>query len=850
MPRFVTRREDAPAVDSPEALFRTLRPRDGHIRHLWAHQADLLRSYRELDSSDVAIELPTGAGKTLVGLLLAEYRRQARGERVAYLCPNVQLARQAAERAVDYGIDAVALVRSQRDYDAAEFTAFQRAQKIAITTYHGVFNVNPRIEAQTLVLDDAHAGEGPVSSLWSVEARRGQGELYEAILAALIRGLTRPFAEAMRDVGLDPVRRLDVELVPPAFVAQQAELLRDALAVHAADYHDHNRHAGRMIDAHIGNCLVYVSWSEILIRPFVPPTSEHAPFAEALQRIYMSATLGAGGELERAFGIEQIERLPVPAGWDEHGSGRRFFIFPNASLEPAAVDSFVKEAIARAGKALVIAPSNAELDRFAQTATPQNVEQIRTGDAERDLATFSGAQSGVALLPNRYDGIDLPDDACRLIVLSGLPAATHLQERFLYNRLRARRVLGERIRTRLTQGAGRCTRNPQDYAAVIMRGEGLADFCARDENRRALHPELQAEFAFGLDNSERGGDLLSLLSAFMDQDDDWGVAEADIRARIADVERTPAPGAEALADSAADEVAAWRAIWRGDLGEAITAARAAADKLTSEELRPYRALWLYLAASWASERARGRGEEEQQLARVLKRDVELCARTLSFVPRVDVGEVLPASGPDYDLRAERAAAVLGKFGLRGRRFEERMAEFAARINDDAATPFELGLEMLGQLLGFESVRPNDQADPDAIWRDEERQWILFEAKTEVGPFSPIDAEQVRQATTHQQWVINRLGWPEPEEAMTILVTHQQAIDGNAQAVAGDVFVVPPEVVRGIAGRVVAIHRDLRARGLGLSEEQIQSAFATGFSQSALDTNSLVTQLAFRRVVDG
>src|SRR3954471_11468585 len=134
MPPFVTRRDPAPAVESPEALFRELRPRDGNVRHLWAHQADLLRSYSALQARDVAVELPTGAGKTLVGLLLAEYRRRAHGERVAYLCPNVQLARQAAARAADYGIDAVALVRRQRDYDAGDFTAYQRAQKVAITT--------------------------------------------------------------------------------------------------------------------------------------------------------------------------------------------------------------------------------------------------------------------------------------------------------------------------------------------------------------------------------------------------------------------------------------------------------------------------------------------------------------------------------------------------------------------------------------------------------------------------------------------------------------------------------------------------------------------------------------------
>jgi ATP-dependent helicase YprA (DUF1998 family) len=72
--KFVTRHETTATIDSPEALFRALRPSDGGVRHLWAHQADLLRDYHALPANvtDVAVELPTGAGKTLVGQLLGE----------------------------------------------------------------------------------------------------------------------------------------------------------------------------------------------------------------------------------------------------------------------------------------------------------------------------------------------------------------------------------------------------------------------------------------------------------------------------------------------------------------------------------------------------------------------------------------------------------------------------------------------------------------------------------------------------------------------------------------------------------------------------------------------------------
>lgn len=847
MPRFRTRNETQPPAESPEALFRDLRPRAETVRHLWSHQADLLRSYQVLDVRDVAIELPTGAGKTLVGLLLAEFRRRAENERVAYLCPTVQLARQAAAAAADYGIDAVALVRRQSEYDAGEFLAFQRAQKIAITTYHGVFNTNPRIEAQALVLDDAHAAEGAVADLWSVEAHRGT-PLYAVLLAAVGDGLTDSFREDVRDDDLDPTRRYTVELAPPTFVAERGDLLREAIDTHAVD---HNHYSGQMIAARAEQCLLYVSWSQILIRPFIAPTSEHPPFADANQRIYMSATLGQGGELERIFGVEGISRLPAPTGWDEHGSGRRFFLFPSASLDPPAADTFVAEAIERTGKALVLAPSNAELDSFSQRALPDGFPQLRSRDFEDDFKSFADAGEGALLLANRYDGLDLPDEACRLIVLAGLPTATHLQERFLYDRLKARRVLAERIRTRLTQGAGRCTRNPQDYAAVIMLGDKLVDFCARDENRSTLHPELQAELEFGLDNSEDGPELGALLDSFLAQDEHWNEGDADIRARIPDAVRAGAPDADALSSASPYEVAAWRAIWRGDLADAIDSARRAADELTTEELRPYRALWLYLAASWAYERAEASGNEaDAQFARQLKRDVDGCARTLPFVPRLSVTEPASVQGAEYDTRAERAAAILRTLGVRGsRRFEQCIAQFLEQINGDEATPFELGLETLGELLGFESVRPNAQADPDAIWRDEERQWFLFEAKTEVQASRPVAAEEVRQATTHKQWALNRYEWQQPESDVTVIVTHQTAIEDSAATVAGDVYMVSPAVLRQLAGQTVDVHRQIRTAALGMSDEQMRAAFAAAFNDRNLDTGSLVERLVARRVAD-
>ena len=53
-----------------------------------------------------------------------------------------------------------------------------------MTTYSAIFNTNPKIDsANLLILDDAHASAGFVSSLWSVDVdRKEQKDTYLALL--------------------------------------------------------------------------------------------------------------------------------------------------------------------------------------------------------------------------------------------------------------------------------------------------------------------------------------------------------------------------------------------------------------------------------------------------------------------------------------------------------------------------------------------------------------------------------------------------------------------------------------------------------------------------------------------
>lgn len=173
--QFKKRLSKVSLPENPEELFLDLRKRDPTIEHLWSHQADILRSYNSnhINTKDVAIELPTGSGKTLVGLLIGQYRRIVNKERVLYLCPTKQLVHQVQEKSKQYGIKAYPFVGKQSEYSPEDFNQYLNGEAIAVSTYSGFFNANPRFNDPNIIIcDDAHGAEQYIASMWSLNISR------------------------------------------------------------------------------------------------------------------------------------------------------------------------------------------------------------------------------------------------------------------------------------------------------------------------------------------------------------------------------------------------------------------------------------------------------------------------------------------------------------------------------------------------------------------------------------------------------------------------------------------------------------------------------------------------------
>ncbi len=832
--------------DSPEELFGRLQVRDAAIDNLWSQQADVLRAYAKDHHStpDVALELPTGSGKTLIGLLVAEWRRLRHRERVAFVCPTNQLARQVHTKAAGYGIETALLIGPSDNWLAQDQLRFTRGEAIAVTNYNHIFNRTPRIQPQLLVMDDAHTAEGTVADRWSLRLNRETArEAYFAALTAVAQELPEHHHRALLNEDLDPTRQGAIEVLLPHAMHR----LSDALGA-AIDEHVEGQPEWYGWDAIAGSlqtCLMFASWRELLIRPFIAPTFTQDAFVAAAQRVYLSATLGSGGELERSFGRSSISRIQQPTEWDREGSGRRYVLAPSAGRDGTEANQLISEIIDRIGRVLVLAPSDRRLNRVSHALLPKDLPTLHSGDVEQSLDPFTGVEHVALLLANRYDGIDLPHDACRLIILSGLPSGTHLQERFLFDELGAPYVLSERIRTRITQGAGRATRGRRDTAVVILHGDDLIGFLSQSEVTQVLRSELQAEFDLALANATLPADqTLQSVDSFLAQDTDWQPTELWLRSAAQELPRQAAPGANELSKAAAQEIAAWDQAWRGDYAVAMAAAQRAASELNHPATASYRAWWLALAASWSIV---DRGEDDGR-SRELVRQTGFAAQKLRWRPPLPAAP--PVMSPDeaLTLRAESAVAWLRR-RVRGPKLERDLVGLETDLNDADAVRFELGLQLLGEILGFDAKRPaNEKTSPDGAWRDGESAWLLFEAKTEEKADSTLSAEEIRQANSHTNWIQCHFAWANPEQAITVIISEKTELHSDAVGIANDsLYLVSPLTIREVGAQAIAAQRELASEVIGLSDRESAERLAARFAASELATPDLIARLTRHRL---
>jgi hypothetical protein len=825
------------AFKSPEELFGKLTGRAASHAYLRGPQQDVLRDYEKVAKEpDVAAELPTGTGKTTVGLLIGEWHRRAE-RRVAFLSLTNQLAGQVLDEAKRLNVPCADLRGKKDERDPAEEGRFKMRSAIGVSTYSNLFNVNPVIsEGDILVLDDAHGAEQHVAEMWTVSVRKSDdAQLFKSLLTDM-----RPaMSESQLTTLLDPSSFRTVDMVdvlghPESIIAVTATL--DKVEAPTIKF------PWREIRNKLPVCLFLVSSSEITIRPLIPPTHTHKSFAAAAQRIYMSATLGGDSDLRRAYGIDKISVVRAKSQqW-----GRRYVFVPGMYMNSDEADTIVANVWdAMAPKRVVLlAPSDRALDReYTAITKPMHAKPVRfkAGDIQDSVDGFVKHDTAMLTLAGRYDGLDLPGDQCRLLVMADSPAATNALERHLSERWKLGPVLRKRERTRLIQGMGRCTRNATDFAVIVWLGRSLVNAATSQPLLAGMPPELAAEIRWGLKQVEGAKSLTDVVDMIT------GLLEDAEYRKAADASIADATGAGPAEEPpqeyekvGIDEVYFARAMWDEDYGRALELAHAIADRVNAADLAGYRAWWWYLAST-AAALAKNKDAARDALQRGAA-----CGVNAGWLRRVGIHRAAGADAvadAEIEPNAEGIWDLLENWGWAGLDFSENIKKMLEQLGDQAHAGYHVGLEALGKCVGAEPLHVTEPGAPDVVWSFPGDTHFPFEAKTEKKEGGKLSKKELQEAKGHVDWVRAKVA-DDPTTATVhpVVVSPDSAVHEIGEPFRGGIYHLTPKEILAFAQTIVDKTLELRAKYTGRDYASAQKELSADIRAMKLDVKTIVAFL--------
>lgn len=367
-------------------------------------------------------------------------------------------------------------------------------------------------------------------------------------------------------------------------------------------------------------------------------------------------------------------------------------------------------------------------------------------------------------------------------------------ERFLITGLNASTVLRDRMRTRFVQGIGRCCRGEGDYAAILVVGSELHEFCADNRIMSAISPDLQAEIAFGLSQSTRDEftteqPFLDLIKLLMDRGDKWDRVENHLLSETKEMEKIEDPASAILVASVAKEVRYQYELLKKNYEFAYKLALDVATALKStKKLDGYRSWWLYLAASalWLEAVEADRTELKAKVSELLS-EASSCTNSVAWFSEINQflnktsSDVVVVSDVLDKKQTQEALSQLKTFGLYDSKFDTKMTEMLAKINENDHSAFHEGVQLLGKNLGFTAHLFSEHVAPDCIWELARRECLIFEAKSEEKDQKEISHGTAKQALAQRAWVLNKLGLaPETTETTTVVLSPRTTINSEAQ----------------------------------------------------------------------
>jgi len=503
----------------PRKLFTTL-DRHARFKRPLDEQSDVLDSwFLKRERQDTTIKMNTGAGKTLVGLLALQSSINEGIFPAVFVTPDNYLVSQVVKEAKDLGI------RTTEEADSPDFIAGRAILVINIMklingrSVFGVAAEGTKIKIGAIVIDDAHACLQTVAEQFSLVLKNNH---------PVYKELFKLFKEELSDQSRFEFLSVEAEdpnaLVKVPFWSWSNKYAEVSSLLHKHRHDDDIKFAFPLIADVIRLCHCVIGGKRLEIAPNHLPIDVIPAFARAQRRIYMTATLADDGILVSHFNAKpEFASDPIkPKGVGDMGD--RMILAPqevNPKITRQEIKALVSD-VAKTKNVVVIVPSARSADFWNDTAA-LTLDRTNIGQG---IDQLKRKHIGLVVLINKYDGVDLPDDACRLLVIDGVPEVYGLIERTEMAALAGTEIEITRQVQRIEQGMGRGVRSSDDYCVVLLVGSRLSRRVHSPSAREKFNSSTLAQIDLGIAVTlqVRGKpvtELRPVLDLCLNQDANW-----------------------------------------------------------------------------------------------------------------------------------------------------------------------------------------------------------------------------------------------------------------------------------------------------------------------------------------
>lgn len=693
--------------------------------------------YSRKNESNLVIKMNTGSGKTVVGLLiLKSCLNEGKGPAV-YVVPDNYLVEQVLQEARSLGLSATS------DYNSHSFL---QGKEILVTNIHtlvnglsafGVGDQGVKIHIGSLIVDDAHACLETIEDQYTVTLP-SVCDSYKGVFKLLRNSLIQQSEPRVLEMeGLDP----SIQMLAP-FWAWQSNIGEISRLLVNEKNEDHLKFKWPLIKDNLKLSRCVVSASKIEISPHCIPINTIPSIEFAERKIFMTATLADDSVLASHFGITDLRAYEAICP-DSYGDvGDRMILMPQV-INPELSDDEIKQLCVYAKKfinVVIIVPSDHRANYWQDVAD----SILKKGNIHEGIKALRNTNAGLTVLVNRYDGIDLPNDACRLLVIDGLPDVRRMIDKVEEGILLGTDRTATQITQRVEQGMGRGVRSNDDYCAVLLMGKTLTRklYASSGVQKFSVGTKAQLDLSEKVANQIAKGDLKAIWDTLLyclNQDPNWVSAS---KGALTSLTATPISNIDPVTMAlrkAYDQAIANNS---SDIGRNIIDAVVSPNKVMRSylKLRAAEYVNLYdqvegqrLVLSAASDNSRTikpiDGIGYHKLEGELLEQARECKNFLQSFANPNI-PIIELDGILEDLKFE----------------------------PNTAARFELAFAQLARFIGFSSQRPETESGkgPDVLWRTSTNQYIVVECKNGATT-DTINKHDCNQLNGSGEWFENKYG---------------------------------------------------------------------------------------------